>query len=102
MNGDLVFYTNPMSRGWLFFAAGPLEAATTNRFLGFEPPADKEGMVGYGRLAAHGAVAVPSVTRPTFPPKRIRETSSAKTRPCARALGQVRLRKSRSRPLQSR
>ena len=37
---------------WLFFAAGPLEAATTNRFLGFEPPADKEGMVGYGNYGA--------------------------------------------------
>ena len=33
---------------WLFFAAGPLEAAVTNRFLGFEPPADQQGMVGYG------------------------------------------------------
>jgi len=33
---------------WLFFAAGPLEAATTNRFLGFEPAADRQGMVGYG------------------------------------------------------
>ena len=37
---------------WLFFAAGPLEAAVTNRFLGFEPPADKEGMVGYGNYGA--------------------------------------------------
>ena len=37
---------------WLFFAAGPLEAATTNRFLGFEPPADKEGMVGYGNYVS--------------------------------------------------
>ena len=37
---------------WLFFAAGPIEAATTNRFLGFEPPADKEGMVGYGTWGA--------------------------------------------------
>ena len=37
---------------WLFFAAGPLEAATTNRFLGFEPPADKQPMVGYGTYEA--------------------------------------------------
>ena len=37
---------------WLFFAAGPLEAATTNRFLGFEPPADKQSMVGYGAYEA--------------------------------------------------
>src|SRR5215470_15463799 len=33
---------------WLFFAAGPLEAATTNKLLGFEPPEDKRMMVGYG------------------------------------------------------
>ena len=37
---------------WLFFAAGPLEAAVTNRFLGFEPPADQQGMVGYGTYGA--------------------------------------------------
>ena len=37
---------------WLFFAAGPVEAATTNRHLGFEPPADKTGMVGYGTCEA--------------------------------------------------
>ena len=30
---------------WLFFAAGPLEAATTNRFLGWEAPADKQAML---------------------------------------------------------
>ncbi len=47
---------------WLFFAAGPVEAATTNRFLGFEVPADKEAMIGYGTLGAvmdalEGAVA---------------------------------------------
>lgn len=33
---------------WLFFAAGPLEAATTNRALGIEVPTDRERMVGYG------------------------------------------------------
>lgn len=33
---------------WLFFAAGPLEAAVTNRALGVEVPADKRAMVGYG------------------------------------------------------
>ena len=37
---------------WLFFATGPVEAAVTNRFLGFEVPADKEGMVGYGTFGA--------------------------------------------------
>jgi len=34
---------------WLFFAAGPLEAAIIDRALGMmEIPADKQGMVGYG------------------------------------------------------
>lgn len=33
---------------WLFFAAGPLEAAVTNRALGFEVPAERRAMVGYG------------------------------------------------------
>ena len=47
---------------WLFFAAGPVEAAVSNRFLGFEVPADKEAMMGYGTFAAvmdalEGAVA---------------------------------------------
>ena len=36
---------------WLFFAAGPLDAALTNKALGFTVPAEREGMVGYGRLA---------------------------------------------------
>lgn len=33
---------------WMFFAAGPLEAAVSNRTLGFEVPAERERMVGYG------------------------------------------------------
>jgi glutathione S-transferase len=33
---------------WLFFGAGPLEAAVTNRSMGWDVPADKEMMVGYG------------------------------------------------------
>lgn len=37
---------------WLFFAAGPLETAASNHALGFEPPADKQGMMGYGTYAA--------------------------------------------------
>ena len=35
---------------WLFFAAGPLEAAVTNRSLGFVAPVEREGMVGYGNF----------------------------------------------------
>ncbi len=36
---------------WLFFAAGPLEAAVSNKSLGFVVPQDKESLVGYGSLA---------------------------------------------------
>lgn len=44
----------PADRGayyrWLFFGAGPVEAAVTNRALGFEVPEDRRGMAGYGRF----------------------------------------------------
>ena len=33
---------------WLFYAAGPAEAALSNRAAGWEVPADKERMFGYG------------------------------------------------------
>ena len=33
---------------WLFFAAGPLEAAWTNRALGVAVPPERSAMVGYG------------------------------------------------------
>ncbi|ARQ01468.1 glutathione S-transferase family protein [Pseudorhodoplanes sinuspersici] len=33
---------------WLFFASGPLEYAASNRALGFEPPAERQAMMGYG------------------------------------------------------
>ncbi len=36
---------------WLFFAAGPVEAAATNKAFGLEVPAERRGMVGYGSLA---------------------------------------------------
>ncbi len=35
---------------WLFFGAGPLEAATTNQALGFVVPEGREVMAGYGQL----------------------------------------------------
>ncbi len=35
---------------WLFFGAGPVEAAVTDKALGFVVPAEREGMVGYGNL----------------------------------------------------
>lgn len=47
---------------WLFFAAGPLEAAVTNKSMGFELPEGKDAMAGYGsfeatRSALEGAVS---------------------------------------------
>jgi glutathione S-transferase len=36
---------------WLFFGAGPVEAAATNRSLGVEVPHERRGMVGYGSYA---------------------------------------------------
>jgi glutathione S-transferase len=36
---------------WLFFAAGPLEAAVTAKALGLEAPADRAATVGYGTYA---------------------------------------------------
>jgi glutathione S-transferase len=35
---------------WLFFSAGPVEAATSNKALGFAVPQERERMMGYGRL----------------------------------------------------
>jgi len=57
---------NDRARGsyyrWLFFAAGPLEAAWTNKMFGFEVPPEREMAAGYGSMAAvlnalEGAVA---------------------------------------------
>lgn len=36
---------------WMFFGAGPVEAAVTNKALGFEAPEDRKGLVGYGSFA---------------------------------------------------
>ena len=36
---------------WMFFAAGPLEMAATNKSFGFEVPAERKAMAGYGSLA---------------------------------------------------
>jgi len=35
---------------WMFFAAGPVEAAIMDKTLGVEIPAEKEPMVGYGNF----------------------------------------------------
>jgi glutathione S-transferase len=36
---------------WLFFAAGPIEAATTNKSMGFEIKPEGERMAGYGNMS---------------------------------------------------
>jgi glutathione S-transferase len=35
---------------WMFFAAGPVEASLSNKTFGFEVPAERRGMVGYGSM----------------------------------------------------
>jgi glutathione S-transferase len=35
---------------WLFFCAGPYEAASSNKVLGFVVPPDRERMMGYGNI----------------------------------------------------
>ncbi len=44
----------PVARGnyyrWMFFAAGPVEAAVTNRSLGFVVPSERERAAGYGNF----------------------------------------------------
>jgi glutathione S-transferase len=47
--GDLL--RGPYYR-WLFFAAGPVEAAVSNRMLGLVVPPEREKMIGYGTYAA--------------------------------------------------
>lgn len=36
---------------WLFFTAGPVESVIANQALGFEPPLEKSGMLGYGSIS---------------------------------------------------
>ncbi len=49
---------------WLFFAAGPLEAAATNKAFGFSVPEGREGMAGYGSHAAVMDALEGAVSRP--------------------------------------
>ena len=35
---------------WIFFKAGPLESAFSNKSMGWEAPADKQVMMGYGNF----------------------------------------------------
>jgi glutathione S-transferase len=35
---------------WMFFAAGPVEAALSNKAFGFEVPPERRGTIGYGSI----------------------------------------------------
>ena len=48
---------------WLFFGAGPLEAAWTNQAMGFTVPPDKQRMSGYGSFERVIAVLEDAVSR---------------------------------------
>jgi glutathione S-transferase len=47
---------------WLFFAAGPLEAAVTNKAMGWEVPPDRQRMAGYGSYGQVLDVLEPTLT----------------------------------------
>jgi glutathione S-transferase len=51
---------------WLFFAAGPIEAAATNKALGFELPPGKERTAGYGDFDTLLATIEQAVTGRAF------------------------------------
>ena len=51
---------------WMFFAAGPLEAAVVNRSLGVEVPPERRGMVGYGSFEAAMDALEAAVTAAPF------------------------------------
>jgi glutathione S-transferase len=51
---------------WLFFAAGPIEAAVTNKAMGFELPPGRERSAGYGTLAAVLDTLEQAVTRSPY------------------------------------
>src|SRR6516225_6761428 len=51
---------------WLFFAAGPLEAANTNKALNVVVPAERAAMVGYGSQARALAVLESQLTRSEY------------------------------------
>src|SRR6476661_6770838 len=51
---------------WLFFAAGPVEAAVSNKALGFAVPPEREGMMGYGSLERVMKVLEDAVSRAEY------------------------------------
>jgi glutathione S-transferase len=57
---------------WLFFAAGPLESAITNRAFGFEVPPERRASAGYGSFSdvmdtlEHAVTAAPYIAGERF------------------------------------
>lgn len=51
---------------WLFFAAGPVEAAVINKTMGFEAPEDKRQMLGYGTFEEVRDTLAKAVSGPGF------------------------------------
>ena len=51
---------------WLFFAAGPVESAVTNKSMGFQLPAGQERMAGYGSFAAVVSVLEAAVSKTDY------------------------------------
>lgn len=51
---------------WMFFAAGPIEAAFSNKALGWEAPPERQGMLGYGNFETAVAVLENGVAGKSF------------------------------------
>ncbi len=51
---------------WMFFAAGPVEAAISNKSLGFAVPPERERMIGYGTFAKVMDALDAAVTRGNY------------------------------------
>jgi len=51
---------------WLFFVAGPLEQAWTNKAIGFVVPQERERMMGYGRFETVIDVLEAAVSRAEY------------------------------------
>jgi glutathione S-transferase len=51
---------------WLFFAAGPIEAAFSSKAMGWEAPAERQGMLGFGNFETAVGVLEGAVTGKAF------------------------------------
>lgn len=51
---------------WLFFAAGPIEAAVSNNALGIKVPQEREPMMGYGNIQRVLATLEAAVSRTDY------------------------------------